>query len=165
MERDGTERLEPDSGREIAELVAGGRTDEDLATMACAAHPRRDMHWEAHIARIGERRAAAVEPNPDADATPTGPGHRIHRLLNLDGGIEGVPGPGVGREELVGAGIDLVAAVGADRPSDQVPHSLEQRGIEVPELSDQPGRRFDVGEEQSDHPGRQVGRARLRGLP
>ncbi len=60
------------------------------------------------------------------------------------------------REELVGPGVNLVAAHPTDIAPDDRLHIAEKPSVGVLEPADQARRSFDIGEQEGDRPSRQA---------
>src|SRR5439155_26808309 len=95
---------------------------EELSTVTGRADPRGGVHRDADVARVAQRRLAAVDPHTHADLLVARPLARLEAALDLDRGHKCARRVGKRREELVGARVDLVAVRASYAPSDQTAH-------------------------------------------
>jgi hypothetical protein len=105
---------------------------------------------------------SGVESHPDADRQV------VERALAGYGRGDRVVRTGEGVEERVALRVDLAA--GGERLSEARQVLLEDGAVHVrAELPEQPGRSFDIGEEEGDGAGRQLAHVRelsqVRGSP
>ena len=85
--------------------------------------------------------------------------HLVEPLDRLARRAERSPGRGEGDKERVALSVDLDAAVVRERIAQQAPVLAQGPGICLgTEVVEQPGRAFDVGEEERDCSGRQISR-------
>ncbi|MGI8969588.1 MAG: hypothetical protein ACR2HB_02565 [Dehalococcoidia bacterium] len=69
--------------------------------------------------------------------------------------------PGMGRERLLGLGLDFVAVVGGDGLSQEAMMVREHLGVAVTEASQELRRALDVGEQERDVAGGEIGHDRI----
>ena len=79
--------------------------------MRCEADPRGSVDREPDVAGVRERRAPAVQPDPQPDVGPPGPGVGAHRSLDRERRFERGGGLLEDGEVIVPAHVDL-ATVG-----------------------------------------------------
>ena len=98
------------------------------------------MHVETGVAVVGEPRLTCVQPDANTHRRrreltlrSCGRGDRIRRTLEC-------------HEECVALGVDLDAAVAAERGTEHAPVLGERVGVAVAGLVQQPGGSLDVGE-------------------
>src|SRR5881296_3943072 len=73
----------------------------------CRAGACRGVDGQTDVPIIGEGGAPAMDPHAHPDLEVVRPGPRAERTLDIRGRLDGSPGAFEGREELVGARIDL----------------------------------------------------------
>ena len=84
-EADALRRRWPDGGPGVA-------GDDDLLAVGRRADARRGVHGQPDVPDIGQRRAAAVNPRPDADVEITGPCPLAERTLDGHRRVDGAAG-------------------------------------------------------------------------
>jgi hypothetical protein len=119
--------------------------EDDLTTVRRRRDPRREVHVVADVALLSNERQAAVQADPNLNR----PGGE-HIGERCSGGECSRSGR-EGEEKGVALGVDLDAALRAARRADH-PAMLGKRLCVAlrPELVQELGRAFDVGEEESD---------------
>jgi hypothetical protein len=135
----------------------GGGRDQHLAAVGGRADPGGPVQVHPDVVVVGDRRRAGVDPHPhpqDDPARPLGPGQAA---LGLGRGPQRRGGGRERDEAGVALGAELDPAVGAGRCPQDRPVPREEAGVVVAEGPDQPGRAFDIGEQQRHRAGRQLG--------
>ena len=104
------------SAPEHSQLLAGGVGEQDLTAMTGVADPGHHVDGETDIPGVGDRRAPAVQPDPDTNLKSARPHRILQSSLDLYGGCEGGCAGSLGKdgEELVGPRIDLISIVTTD---------------------------------------------------
>src|ERR1700720_1872688 len=103
--------------------------------MACKADPRCRVDGQANVARIGQRRPAGVEADPNLDRKAIRPGSSANLALDRERRLEAGHGPLEDREHLISAGLDLAAITFADRRPQEASHIGEEAVIPVAKAS------------------------------
>ena len=125
--------------------------DEHLAAVTGGSDSRRPMNVHAHVALVGQKRRARVDPDPDPDRAG---GERLRRLVC--GGNRAGRRP-EGDEKCVSLGVDLDTAVGGEGLTQEAAVLGERLRIRLgAEIVQELGRAFDVGEEKGDGSGREL---------
>src|SRR5437588_557959 len=99
-------RMSSSGPRPLVGRTAGG---PDLPAMTGRAHSRCGVHRDADISGLGERRAAGVDTDADADLAVVGPGARLQPALDRDRRGQRLSRSAERGEEFIGPGIHLVA--------------------------------------------------------
>src|SRR5262249_37764025 len=117
-----TERTQiPESnacGQRSVELARRLRRHQDLAAVSRGAETRRDVDRESHVTRRVQRRATAVDPDPNAALEVVGPPPSGKLTLDRDRRIDRRRGGLEHGEELVRPRVDLSPTRGHDRSPD-----------------------------------------------
>ena len=118
--------------------------------MGRRADPCAAVDAEADVPALARVDRARVEAHPNAQRPPVRPGVPLEGVLSLHGDRCSVPRTGKGDEERVSLCVDLVPLVSGERVSEQASVRVEHVDEPRPELLEQRGRSFDVGEEKGD---------------
>src|SRR5439155_19797771 len=100
------------------------------------------------IARVAQRRPAAVDPHTHADLLVARPLACLEAALDLDRGCECTRCVGKGREELIGARVDLVAAGASHAHADETADITQHLCVYIAEPLEEARRALDVGEQE-----------------
>ena len=136
---------------ELDELGRRGG-DEHLPAVPCRGDPRGAMHVPADVALFGQKRCPGVQADPHLDR-PRGQlaGKRL-------GGRQRTRCRREGEEERIPLRVDLDAALRATCLANDAPVLGESIGVRLrAELVQQLRRSLDVGEEEGDGAGREIG--------
>ena len=93
-----------------AQGITGSAREQDLPTVRRRADPGHGVHRKADVARVGQRRPAAVEADPDLDADVFGPGARAQAAFDPQRRLQRRRGTNEDGKELIRTRIDLAAA-------------------------------------------------------
>ena len=157
------EPLEPVRA-EIADLDAGderrrGRGEQDLTPVARRGDPRGADHVQPGVALLAELGHAGVQADPHLDDALVRPVVVADPRLAGERSGEGRLGLLEDRGELVARRVDLCAAVGRDPLAEEPADVADQLRVRRAGALDEPRRALDVGEEERDGSGRQLGHA------
>jgi hypothetical protein len=148
-------------GRDVAlHQHPGGVRDDDLAAVRRRGDPGRPVHVDAAVVVPAEGPLAGVQAHPHPHRPPRRP------VVGGQAPLGGHRGPdrghraGEGGEERVALGADLDPATVPDRPAQDGRVLVAHRPVPVAQVLQQPGRALDVGEQEGDRPGGQVGPCR-----
>ncbi len=147
-----------------ADAARGLIRDEHLAAVSGLAHPGGLMDGDRDVALTHWRGDPGVHPHPDPRAHPARPQPVSQVALRGSTGDHRVVRAGEGDQRAVTLTVDLVAAVLGPVAPQQVSMFVEQCGVEIGMLAEQPGGPFDVGDDEGDRPGGQPGRLRCHGV-
>lgn len=111
------------------------------------------MHGHADVVIADDGDLTRVEAHADAHLPPVSPGVPARTELGSQGCMHAVGRAGERNEEGVALGADLMAAVLCHRGPHDPSMLLRQVRILVTRGAEQPGRPFDVGEQEGDRPG------------
>ena len=142
---------------EVAERFAveeGGRRrrQDRLAAVGERSHARAAVHVDADVALGAELGSSGVQADAHADRPVR------ERLAACPSCVGCAPGGREGDEEGVALRVDLDAAVGRERLAQRAPVLGERFAVRVrAELPEQARRALDVGEEERDRAGRELG--------
>ena len=115
------------------------------------------MHVEADVALGPEARVAGVHAHPDTHLGALRPRFGRQRALRGQGGGDGAGRRGKGDEEGIALGPDLDATLrGEGRPEELLVARKDRRPSLAVRL-EEPGRPLDVGEQERDGTGQQLG--------
>ena len=145
---------EGDVGDRGADKVAGRRRDENLPAVSGPGDAGGADDVEAVVSRLGEAGLPGVDADSDTNRGAPRPAGGSERLLRLDGRPDAVARPSIGEEERVPLGVDLLPAVLLEGGPDERVVLLEERSVFVSELTHEPRRALDVGEQERDRAGR-----------
>lgn len=115
------------------------------------------MDVDADVIVGRERRRPRMDPHPDPEGKTAEPRVSRKSALRVRGRSHGVLRATEGDEERVALGPDLDAAVLLDGGAYQPMMLLERLGVSVAELLQEPRRPLDIGEEEGDRSGRELG--------
>ena len=138
---------------------AHGRRDEDLATAAGARDARCPMHVEPDIGAAAEQPLPGMQPHSHADPGALRPRLGGEAALGIDGGGEGLRRAVEDDEKRVTLGQDLGAVMGLPGASPDLTMTLQERRPTGPQRLRQARRALDVGEQERDGSGRELGHA------
>src|SRR5688572_5899807 len=137
------------------ERVATRRREQDLPAVSGGAHTSRGMHCDANVTGLGERRAAGMDADANADPLSVRPLPLRDRPLYRHRRVECARGLTEDGEELVRARVDLVATGSANALADQRPHVTQHSRVSITEPLRETRRAFDVGEKERHRAARQ----------
>ena len=142
-------------GEAAAHQRLRGRGDEDLPAVRGRGDAGRMVDVETDVLVAHQRRLARMQSDAHPDRSALRPCMFGKGPLRAGGSLASVEGAREDAEERVALRPELPAVVAAKRVAKQfVMHHL-QRHVLVAELSHQPSRAFDVGEEECNGAGRQ----------
>src|SRR5437762_4550879 len=149
-----TETSEPDAGRcRGPDRYPGSGGNDDLPTVRRRADASRGVNGQTNVPDIGQRRAAAMDPDTDPHLETPGPAPVAELTLDGYGRLAGGGGALEDRKELVGAGVDLAAASAHHGGPEHASHVVQEGAIAVAQLLEQGGGGLDVAHEEGDEPG------------
>ena len=140
----------------LGKELAGRRGQEDLPTVAGRADRGRPIDVQTEVGAALGHRLAGVKTYAKPNSDTRRPGVGAEARLNGDRGREPIARALEGGEELIGTAVDLVSSRVSDGLSEQTPLLVEGSPIILPELLNELGRSLDIGEHQSDSPGRRL---------
>jgi hypothetical protein len=117
-----------------------------------------DIH--TNIPGLSGYRLARVEPDAHLRRSPIRPRMRLHGPLRRYGGKQGIPRPRKGREDGIPLSVHHLTLAFFDGGTEQAVVSCESLGITLTQPLKQARGALDIGEEESDRPGRQTRHAR-----
>ena len=133
----------------------GSAREQDLAAMSGGSDPRRSIHVQSQVVGAARLALACVDAHPHGNGGLSGPCRRGQLALGLGRGAKSAVGGREDGEERVTLGAQLSAVTGGDGfPKDGV-MPIQDIAEACPEPLKQPGRTFDVGEEEGDLAGGQ----------
>ena len=141
----------------VLEHRVGGLRDENLAPDSCGTDARCSVDGEPVVLVRGDRRLACVDSHAHARLDPVGPvvpGERLLRGQRRERGVLGAP---EGDEERIALRADALAAGVLEDGAQHTVVLGEHVSVLVPQLPDQRGRAFDIGEEEGVGPGQASG--------
>ena len=139
----------------VAQQIRGGVRDEHLAAVCRGADSRSSVDADPDVPLGCGNRLGGVDPHPDPDLPAIRPGVRAKPALGVDRRAHRIIGTVEGDEEGIALGVDLDPAGCGDALANQPSMLLQHLPIAFrPDLTEQPGRAFDVGEEEGDGPAR-----------
>src|SRR5712692_7683350 len=143
------ETSETDAGRlRAVNRVAGRVRKQYLPTVGGGADPRRGVHRDAHVARVGQGGTPGVESDSDPYVQVVRPNLQEDFALNGERGIKGCRRLFEDREQLVGSDVYLPAARLADGATKQTADIGNQPGVPIAQVPYETGRVLDVGEQE-----------------
>ncbi len=141
----------------VPQQLARRLRHQHLPAVAGRADSRGAMDAEADVALFADGRLARVDPHAHQQLSVAGPRLTGELPLRRDGGRDRILRARERDEERVALRVDLTAAVGVERSS-QDPLVLGKGvAVEVAELLEEPRRPFDVREEERDGPAGELG--------
>jgi hypothetical protein len=159
------EVAETDVGRGVVEHeLPRCRREQDLATVAGGHDARCAVDAEPDVVGLGERGLARMQSHPHPENGPLRPRVLGKRTLAVGGGGDRVLGPSEDDEEGVALSADLVSPVLGKRSPQQTPVLGKDVLIALAQDPEQPGRAFDVSEEEGDGSAWKIGHQPRRGL-
>jgi len=128
--------------------VVRGRRQQDLSSVSGRADASGRVHRDTHVAGLGQRRAAAVDADANADVRARRPLPLSERSLYRDRRIEGMGGASEHGEELIATCIYLMATGALDAPANDRSHLPKHCGVAVAEMPDEMRGPFDIREQE-----------------
>ena len=125
--------------------------------MTGRADPRDGMEGESDVPVVGECWPAGVDADTHPHVGAAGPCLRGQRALDVDRGLERRARPGEDGQVLVAVRVDLVAAAAPHARADLRAHIAQHCGIGAAEPLQERGGPLDVGQQERDRPGGQIG--------
>ena len=119
--------------------------------MPRSRNPRCAMDIDPYVALFRDKGLAGVQPHPHPDWAVS------KRIAGCRGSRERVGGLRKGDEESVTLSVHLDTAVPRKRVTQGAPVLGQRTRILITELLQQPSRALDIGEEERDGAGRQLG--------
>jgi len=141
----------------------GGAGDDHLPAPGRPGDPGRPVHVDADVVVPAQHPLPGVQAHAHPDRGPRRPGVGGQGPLGGHGRPDRRHRAGEGGEEGVALGADLDPVAVADRPAQDGRMLVPDRRVAVAQLLEQPGRAFDVGEQEGDRPGGQRRDGRARG--
>src|SRR5437879_9917856 len=131
-----TEAAESDAGRgRRRDRRSGSPGDDDLPSVSCRADAGGDVNGQTDVPDFGQCRAAAVDPDTDADRKTVGemagPDAARELTLDRDGRFDGGGGPRENGAELISERVDLAAAPSPDTPPEAASDGVHESGAAV----------------------------------
>ncbi len=136
-------------GFALQETTRRGRED-DLPSVRGRRDPRRAMDVDSDVAFVGHLRLPGVDAHANADLAAA------ERLAGGGRGRDRIGCSREGDEEGVALGVDLDAVVPGERSSQRGAVFGEEIGVPGAVFLKEPGRAFDVREEEGDGAGREI---------
>ena len=133
----------------------GGLRDQDLAPVRRAGDPGGPVHVDADVVAALCQPLAGVQAHPDPKGPALGPSVGGQVALGDHRGLRGAHRTGERHEEGVSLGADLDPSGPGHGGADDLGVLVVDGPVSVPEVLEQPGRAFDVGEQERDRAGRQ----------
>jgi hypothetical protein len=131
--------------------VSCGLRDEHLAAVTCCANSRPPVQVHPHVALVGSDWLSGVDTDPHAY------GAVGERSLRVGCGDNSILRARESDEKRVALCVNLGAAMIGERLPQHLAVGGEGLRVVIPELVQQLGRPLDVGEEERDSSGREVG--------
>ena len=127
--------------------------EEHLAAVAGVADPGRPVHVEADVAILGDHGLPGVDPHANADVRRLGPVVCRDAALGVGRRGDRLARPPEHPERRIALRVHLLAVVAAEGGPEDLLMVRHHARVPVAELVDEPGRPFDVGEEEGDGAG------------
>ncbi|CAN5296444.1 hypothetical protein BH09ACT13_BH09ACT13_04620 [soil metagenome] len=125
--------------------------------MPDGSDPRRAMHSHADVALLADDGLTRVQPHPHADLATVGPVVLGERALRDDRRSESRIRTREREEERVSLRVDLAPAALGRGLADGALVLCPDGAVALAQVLEQPRRPLDVGEEECDGAGRQLG--------
>ena len=126
--------------------------------MTSCTNPCRAVHREPGVTTVAHDRLPGVETHPHLDLDAIGPVVGEEGLLTVDRGQKCIACAAKATKNE-SPGVHLVAPMGDERSTEEASMISENRRIALAQLLDELCRTLDVGEEERDGTGRNLGHA------
>ena len=130
--------------------------DDHLAAVGRGGDPRGSVHVDADVVAVGDQRLAGVDAHAHPQRQPPGQRLRVERACELLAAASASRGVGECDEEAVALRVDLDTAVPRERARSRRRWSAQDLRVAVAERVQEPGRPFDVREEERDPARRKI---------
>jgi hypothetical protein len=127
---------------------------EHLATVADRGNPSGAVHVDPDVPLVGQQRLAGVDPHPHQHRT-------LQRRLRVPRRSQRIRRARERDEERIALRIHLDAAPPRERVAQHPPVLRQRIRVRLAELVQQPRRSLDVGEQERDGAGRQLGHTEM----